>query len=63
VGHSLVSSLRDKADRVRWGPPTRDEEFALFSRSGFAEGLADDLNDNWSLFSPEDLRKLFAAEK
>ncbi|WP_262177554.1 ATP-binding protein [Haloarcula laminariae] len=63
VGHSLVSSLRDKADRVRWGSPTRDEEFALFSRSGFVEGLADDLNDNWSLFSPEDLKNLFAAEK
>ncbi|QLH76962.1 ATP-binding protein [Halosimplex rubrum] len=50
VGHSLVSQLREKAERVRWGPDTRDEEFALFSKSGFVDGLADGLGDRWSLF-------------
>jgi len=49
IGHSLVDSLRDKATRVQWGPDTRTEEFALFSKSGFVDGLADDLDD-WSLF-------------
>ncbi len=50
VGPPLVSQLREKAERVRWGPDTRDEEFALFSKSGFVDGLADDVGDNWSLF-------------
>ena len=50
VGHSLAAALRDKAERVRWGPDTRTEEFALFSKSGFVDGLAAELDDNWSLF-------------
>ncbi len=50
VGHSLAAQLRDKAERVRWGPSTRDEAFALFSKSGFVDGLVDELGDNWSLF-------------
>jgi AAA+ ATPase superfamily predicted ATPase len=50
VGSALVSRLREKAKRVRWGSDTRDEEFALFSKSGFVDGLAEDVDDNWSLF-------------
>ena len=50
VGSALVSQLREKAKRVRWGPGTRDEKFALFSKSGFVDGVADDIDDNWSLF-------------
>jgi AAA+ ATPase superfamily predicted ATPase len=50
VGSALVSQLREKAERVRWGSDTRGEEFALFSKSGFADGVADDIGDNWSLF-------------
>ena len=60
VGHGLVSSLRDKAERVRWGPDTREEEFALFSKSGFVAGLADDLDDNWSLFNVADMDDLLS---
>lgn len=59
VGYALVESLRDKAENVRWGPGDREERFALFSRSGFVEGLEDDLDDNWSLFSVDDLDMLF----
>jgi len=55
VGHALASQLRDKAERVRWGPDTREEEFVLFSKSGFVDGLADDLDDNWSLYGPHEL--------
>jgi AAA+ ATPase superfamily predicted ATPase len=55
VGQPLVSQLRAKAERVRWGPDTRDEEFALFSKNGFVDGLADDLDDNWSLFGLREL--------
>lgn len=58
VGHSLIAQLRDKADRVRWGPDTRDEEFAVFSKSGFVDGLADDLNENWSLFSLSEMEEI-----
>jgi AAA+ ATPase superfamily predicted ATPase len=50
VGHTLASQLREKAEQVRWGPDSRTEEFALFSKSGFVDGLADNLDDNWSLF-------------
>jgi AAA+ ATPase superfamily predicted ATPase len=58
VGHTLVSQLREKVERVRWGPDTREEEFALFSKSGFVDGLADDVDDNWSLFGLDELRAL-----
>lgn len=50
VGRSLASELEEKAERVRWGPDDRDEEFALFSKNGFVDGLADDLDDDWTLF-------------
>lgn len=58
IGHELVASLAAKADDVRWGPADRTEAFALFSRSGFVEGLADDVDEDWSLFGPEDLSTL-----
>jgi len=58
VGHTLVSQLRAKAERVRWGPNTRDETFALFSKNGFVDGLADDLDENWSLFDLGELERL-----
>lgn len=55
VGHALVSQLREKAERVRWGSETRTEEFALFSKSGFDDELADDVGDNWSLVDLSEL--------
>ncbi|WP_121820063.1 ATP-binding protein [Halostella salina] len=61
VGHGLAESLREKAERVQWGPATRDEEFALFSKSGFVDGLAADLGDDWSLFGPEELDQLLSS--
>jgi AAA+ ATPase superfamily predicted ATPase len=50
VGHGLVERLRAKAENVRWGPGDRDERFALFSKSGFVDGLEDELDSDWSLF-------------
>ena len=58
VGHSLVERLRTKAESVRWGPGSRDERFALFSKSGFVDGLEDDLGDEWSLFDLDALNAL-----
>jgi hypothetical protein len=46
VGQSLVSQLHEKAERVRWGPDTRDEGFAMFSKSGFVDVLTEDVGDN-----------------
>jgi MazG family protein len=45
VGRGLVEDLRRKAERVRWESGERAESFALFSRSGFAAGLRDELGD------------------
>ncbi|ELY38873.1 ATP-binding protein [Natronorubrum tibetense] len=61
VGCSLVESLRTKAESVRWGSGTREEQFALFSKSGFVDGLDDEVGDNWSLVTLEDLEAFLAA--
>lgn len=58
VGYELVDSLAEKADDARWGPSDRTESFALFSRSGFVDGLAEDVDENWSLFGPDELSDL-----
>ncbi|MDR9430974.1 MAG: ATP-binding protein [Natronomonas sp.] len=50
VGTALVENLRTKAANVRWGPDDREERFALFSKSGFVDGLEDQLDDHWSLW-------------
>ncbi len=62
VGHPLVADLRETADRVRWGPDDRTERFTLFSKSGFVEGLADDLGDEWSLFDLDRITRLLDRE-
>jgi len=51
-----VSHLREKAERVRWGTDTRNGEFALFSKSGFVDGLADDVDDSWSLYGLSEMK-------
>ncbi|UWG50680.1 AAA+ superfamily ATPase fused to HTH and RecB nuclease domains [Halalkaliarchaeum sp. AArc-CO] len=58
VGEDLVKSLRAKAEHVRWGPSDRDEQFALFSKSGFVDGLEAQLDDSWSLFTVADIDDL-----
>ncbi|WP_284014733.1 ATP-binding protein [Halobaculum litoreum] len=58
VGPALVSQLREKAERVRWGPDTREEEFALFSKRGFVDGLVDDVDGNWTLYGLSEMRAL-----
>lgn len=58
VGHALVDSLRQKSEHVQWGPDSRDEEFMIFSKNGFVDGLHEDLGDDWSLFDLERLSQL-----
>ena len=55
VEEALVDSLREKAPKVRWGPEDRTEEFVLFSKSGFVDGLEERLEDNWSLLTLTDI--------
>ncbi|MFC7116638.1 ATP-binding protein [Natronoarchaeum sp. GCM10025703] len=58
VGEDLVERLRAKAKHVRWGPSDRDEQFALFSKNGFVDGLEAQLDDSWSLFTVADIDDL-----
>lgn len=55
VGEALVDNLQAKAPKVRWGPDDRTEEFVLFSKSGFVDGLEERIGDNWSLFALADI--------
>ncbi|WP_435361591.1 ATP-binding protein [Haloarchaeobius sp. DFWS5] len=61
VGHGLVEDLRAKSDSVRWGPASRSERFAIFSKSGFEDGLREDVGDNWQLYSLDDIDALTAS--
>jgi AAA+ ATPase superfamily predicted ATPase len=58
VGNELVEQLQGDASNVRWGPPDRDERFALFSKSGFVDGLEDELPETWSLIGLTELDDL-----
>ncbi|ELZ88851.1 hypothetical protein C453_01280 [Haloferax elongans ATCC BAA-1513] len=63
VGEALVESLRAKAANVRWGLGDREERFALFSKSGFVDGLEDDLSEKWSLLDLTEIDKLLSPER
>lgn len=58
VDGSLVTDLREKSERVRWGPETRSESYAVFSKSGFVDGLGEELDERWHLYSLSDLETL-----
>jgi len=60
VGESLVEDLRGKAENVRWGPADRTERFALFSKSGFVDGLEESLSEQWSLFDLSEVDTLLS---
>lgn len=42
-----------KASEVRWRTGSRTEEYALFSKSGFEDGLKQRLDERWRLFDLE----------
>jgi AAA+ ATPase superfamily predicted ATPase len=60
VGYELVERLRSKAEAVRWGPEGREVRFGLFSKSGFIDGLAEDLGEHWHLFDLEKIDALLS---
>jgi AAA+ ATPase superfamily predicted ATPase len=61
VGRGLVKDLRAKTEHVQWGPASRTERFALFSKSGFVDGLEQDLDDAWSLFDVSDIDRVLGT--
>jgi AAA+ ATPase superfamily predicted ATPase len=61
VGPALVKALRQKAENVRWGPDDREECFALFSKSGFTDGLDEQLDDHWSLWDLAEIERLLTS--
>ena len=61
VGEGLVESLRNKSEHVQWGSPDRDEQFALFSKAGFVDGLAEQLPDSWALYELADIEELLTT--
>ena len=50
VDISLLKSLKEKASRVRWNNNDREEEYMLFSRSGFTSEMTE-LDDEVTLYS------------
>lgn len=58
VGRGVVTRLEEAAADVRWGPADREEQFALFSKSGFTDGLGDELGEHWWLVDLDDLDRL-----
>ncbi|NGM70456.1 ATP-binding protein [Natronolimnobius sp. AArcel1] len=61
VGYGLVDDLQKKATNVRWGPKDRSEHFVLFSKSGFVDGLASELDESWLLVDLDDLEQVFSG--
>ncbi|MFW6304887.1 MAG: ATP-binding protein [Candidatus Saliniplasma sp.] len=46
VGFGLLKDLKEKAKEVRWKNGERDEDFFLFSRSGFTKNLKEEVSDS-----------------
>nr|WP_264822429.1 ATP-binding protein [Halocatena marina] len=63
VGMSLVEKLREKSDEVRWKRNDRDEEYILFSKSGFDKTLDETLDDRWHLYDLERIARVFDSSK
>lgn len=55
VGRSLVTALERTSETVRWHSGERTESFVRFSKSGFADGLAEDLGPQWTLLDLADV--------
>lgn len=60
VCEGIARRLEEKADEVRWRDGERSEKFVLFSKSGFEEGLSDELGERWMLYDTSDISTLFA---
>ncbi len=63
VGSSLLHDLQSKSKRVRWKKKDREEEYVLFSRSGFTDDLREEYSnsDQLQLYSLEDMMRGFGS--
>lgn len=59
VGPGLLSDLKEKAKHVRWKEGDRDEEYLLFSRSGFTEKIKEISDGSLCLYSLDDIKREF----
>jgi AAA+ ATPase superfamily predicted ATPase len=59
VGEGVARSFEEKVEEVRWRNDEREEEFVLFSKAGFEDGLEELFGDEWKLYGLEDLRRIF----
>jgi len=64
VDTSLLDHLKRKSKKVRWMNKDREEEYVLFSRSGFTEDLVERCSgsDRIHLYSLEDMMKVFGSQ-
>ncbi|GEM_PF-3030761 len=56
VGIDIFYALKEKAKIIRWNNEKREEEYILFSKSGF-EKKFDQVEDEVKLIDIEDLKK------
>ncbi len=61
VGEGVVRGLEEKKDEVRWRDGDRTEKFALFSKSGFEDGLLERLGERWHLYGLDDIKEAFVG--
>lgn len=61
VGRSLIGDHQEHAENVRRGPSARDGHFAVFSNSGFEDGINRDLESQWSLVSLEEIDHVLSS--
>ncbi|MBS3816488.1 MAG: restriction endonuclease, partial [Candidatus Thermoplasmatota archaeon] len=61
VTFTLLNELKEKGEKVRWKNEKREEEYALFSKSGFTEDLRQEASESKELriYSLKDLEKAF----
>lgn len=62
IGTGLVEQLQEKATEVRWKTGAREEEFALFSKAGFEDGVTEQIDDRWHLFDLQSLASVFETD-
>ncbi|MEF8836201.1 MAG: ATP-binding protein [Candidatus Thermoplasmatota archaeon] len=58
VGLELFYDLKQKSEKVRWNSRKREEDYILFSKSGF-ERKVHQLDEEVKLFNLEDMKKVF----
>ncbi len=61
VDFTLLNDLKEKAKEVRWKNEEREENYALFSKTGFTDDLKEqeEKSDMLELYSLEEMKDIF----